>query len=61
MTGEEIQLLVLRGLMSQLPPAERDKAEACVQQLQQMISEHGDPGKLALAIVAMGFAVLEGK
>lgn len=61
MTPAQIQLLVLRGLMSQMPPEHQRKAEDCRVKLQQLLTEHGDYGKLTFAMMALEMAVEEGE
>lgn len=54
MTGRAEQPL-LKGLMSELPEAQRTKIEGVAEQLRQLIKDAGPDGYMAFAIV--GFEV----
>lgn len=45
------ELLMMHGIMSQLPPEKREVIEAIAKQLRELAK--GDEGQLALALVAV--------
>ena len=52
MTNEDQTVLMIKGLIAELPPAEREQCEELVHHINLMIKNAGQPvGTLALALV----------
>ena len=49
--ASEIERLALKGIISELPEADREKVYACVAKINQVVAEFGDAGILAMALV----------
>jgi hypothetical protein len=50
-TEEEMTLLAIKGLISDLAPEQREQCEAMAEHLRRMIEDAGDVGTLAFALV----------
>jgi len=52
MTEDELTVLAIKGMISDLPPASREQCEAMADHLRRMINDAGDViGPLAIALV----------
>lgn len=51
MRTEEVQLLLLRGVISELPTEDQIKIKQARQELEAVLLKHGDNGMLALALI----------
>jgi DUF1009 family protein len=49
--ANDIERLVLKGAIAELPESDRLKVDACARRLRQVLSEFGDAGLLALMLV----------
>lgn len=47
------ELLMLKGLVSELPPEQRDDVNRAADEIRKVVVEWDDAGKIALAIVAI--------
>ncbi|MGZ8888021.1 MAG: hypothetical protein ACXW1D_00515 [Halobacteriota archaeon] len=52
MTETEMQVLVVKGLISQLPQADQDEVRGIASELRQIIQDGGELGIIALVLVA---------
>lgn len=59
MTEDQQNLLIIRGHIAGLPPADRKGIQQAAQQLREVISHHNDHGRLALALVGAELAAEE--
>lgn len=50
---KNVDLLLLKGAMYELAPAEQEKVKECAEKLRSVIVEYGDHGLLALALVGI--------
>lgn len=53
------ELLAMRGLISSLPDEQKAAVNRCAESLRQMVSDAGDIGQLALALVGVEFQASE--
>lgn len=60
MSKPDMELLMMRGLVSQMPPETRQKIEDCRAKLETVINDTGDEGKMAMCLLALEFAAKEG-
>ena len=58
MTNEQMQLLMIQGLVSQMPAA---KISDCRLKLKAIVDEAGDEGKTALCLLAFEVATEDGE
>jgi len=56
MTQEKLQLLLIKGVIADLPSKDRDGVEAAETDLRRMVAQYNDHGKLALALLAAELA-----
>lgn len=51
--ANDIERLVIKGTIAELPEADRAKVEECAEKLRQAIGEYGPFGLVALALVVV--------
>ena len=51
--AKNVDLLLLKGAISEMTPAEQEKVKACAEKLRAVLAEYGDYGQLALALVGI--------
>ena len=51
MTPEECTLLMLKGLISQMPTEDIERIDQCVLRIRSIVAEFGDNGRIALALL----------
>ena len=51
MTQEEMVLMMIRGVVSELPDEQRAKVNECSAKMRALIAEYGDEGKCAVVLV----------
>ena len=51
MTEEKATLLLIKGAIADLPPADRDGVELAAAKLREVIAVHNDHGRMAFALV----------
>ena len=51
MTDEKQVVLMIKGLISELPADEREKFKAAYDEIKAVVAKHGDPGTIALAML----------
>lgn len=56
MNTEQLQLLIIRGVIAELPEEDRKGIELTAEKLRQVVQTHNDNGKMALALVAAEWA-----
>lgn len=49
--ANDIERLVLKGIITELPEDRRQKVESCAEKLRQVVAEYGQHGLIALALV----------
>lgn len=57
MKAEEVQLLMLKGMISDLSADQQDKVQECAARLSATIAEYGELGLIAIALVGATEAV----
>lgn len=57
---QKLALLVLKGMITELPQEQQDKIKECVEKLTITIKDYGDVGQMAIAIIGATIA-LEGE
>lgn len=50
---ETAALLMMKGVVSDLPAEAQMKVRACLEQLRAVVTEHGDEGLIALALLGL--------
>lgn len=50
-SGARVAFLILKGIISEMPEADRAVIADCADQLKSIVAAHGDVGLLALALV----------
>lgn len=60
MTQEQIQLLILKGLVAEMPPEAQAKVSDAKARISDVLQEFGDTGAIALALTAIEFQVADG-
>lgn len=56
MTDEKLQLLLIKGAISDLQPKDREGVEAAAAELRRVVAQYNDHGLLALALVVAELA-----
>lgn len=56
MTNEKFQLLLIKGVIADLPPDDRKRVEAAETEMRRVIATHKEPGYLALALLGAELA-----
>jgi hypothetical protein len=51
MKTEDVQLLILKGAISNLPADQQQKVNECAEKLSATVSEYGELGLIALSLV----------
>lgn len=51
--ASNMERLIIKGAIAELPEADRLKVEACAERLRQVLAEVGAPGLIALALVVV--------
>lgn len=52
MSQDRVNLIMIRGLVASMAPADQDRVKAAAEQLRALINQHGDAGVIALSLVA---------
>ena len=56
---DQATLLMLKGVIHDLPPLDRQKFDSALEKVRAAVAEHDDFGALALVFVAAEFAAAE--
>lgn len=56
MTEEQTTLLLIKGALSEMEPADQEKVKACADKLRAVLNEHAEHGILALGLVGAELA-----
>lgn len=56
MNTEQLQLLIIRGAIAELPEEDRKGIELAAEKLREVVKTHNDHGKMALALVGAEWA-----
>lgn len=51
--ASDLERLVIKGAIAELPEPDRLKVEACADRMRQALAEFGEAGLLALALVVL--------
>lgn len=51
MNEAKMALLLIKGAISELPPADRDGVEVAAAEIRRAVAQHNDHGVMALALV----------
>lgn len=60
MTQEQAQLLMLKGIVAEMPPEEQARVSDAKARVSEILKVFGDAGAIALALTALEFQVAEG-
>lgn len=52
MSAERAQLLMLRGVIAEMPPEDQAKVSECADKVRAVMAEHGQHGLLGVVLVA---------
>ena len=61
MTNEQMQMLMIQGLVSQMPAESQAKISDCRLKLKAIVHEAGVEGKTALCVLALEVATEDGE
>lgn len=61
MSAERAQLLILKGIVAELPEADQTAVKTAKEKIEAVLKELGEPGGIALAMVGLEMAAGEMK
>lgn len=56
MTEEKMQLLIIKGVIADMQPKDREGVEAAAADLRRVVAQHNDHGQVALALLVAELA-----
>ncbi len=57
----QLRMTLIKGILADMPQEERDNVEAAAAEVREVVSRHGDEGKMAVSLVVSEIALEEAR